>query len=284
MNKLFIGAFAISLSLNTYAEAVDLSSTAIAGQECSTKVLNLVSQNLKLQKFNDSLVASACKKTTKGNENTVVALALKNGKESDMDASEQQKDLILALVNSDETSVIGSYKNIIEEDATLIIGSGSLKIDTARYDLTSDIRAFGVTFSSSFSPSNCAHDGWTGDSKSLYISEGAKIKKVFGGSTGLLLTSGNYVKDLDRCGEKYQRMLDKGYKDVIENFSTTISIGNSTTNGFKDLILTSSSTYEIEGEKSKSKRKPLTVNLHFNGNEYPLDDFEKAQSKWHWGK
>lgn len=74
MNKLFIGAFAISLSLNSHAEAVDLSSTAVAGQECSTKVLNLVSQNLKLQKFNDSLVASACKKTTKGNENTIVAL------------------------------------------------------------------------------------------------------------------------------------------------------------------------------------------------------------------
>jgi hypothetical protein len=284
MNKLFIGAFAISLSLNSYAEAVELKSTAVAGQECSTKVLNLVSQNLKVQKFNDSLVASACKKTTKGNENTIVALALNNDKESDMDASEQQKDLILALVNSDETSVIGSYKSVIEEDATLIIGSGSLKIDTARYDLTSEIRAFGVTFSSSMGNSSCAHGGWTGDSKSLYISEGAKIKKVLGGSTGLLLTSGNYVKDLDRCGEKYQRMLDKGYKDVVENFSTTISIGNDTANGFKDLILTSSSMYEIDEKKSKSKRKPLTVTLHFNGNEYPLDDFGKAESKWRWGK
>lgn len=280
MNKLVIGAFVISLSFNAYAEAVDLSATASVGQECSTKVLNLVSQNLKLQKFNDSLVASACKKTTKGNENTIVALALNNGKESDVDSSEQQKDLVLALVNSDETNVIGSYKSVIEEDATLIIGSGSLKIDTARYDLTSDIRAFGVDFSSNFSPSNCAHDGWTGNSKNLYIFDGSIIKKVLGGSDGLLLSSSAYVKELDRCGDKYQRMLDKGYKDIIENFSTTISIGNNSTNGFKDLILTSSSTYETDGKKSKSKRKPLTVNLHFDGNEYPLSDFEKAKSKW----
>jgi hypothetical protein len=188
------------------------------------------------------------------------------------------------LVNSDETNVIGSYKSIIAEDASLIIGSGSLKIDTASYDLTSEIRAFGVDFSSSFSPSNCAHDGWTGNSKNLYIFDGSIIKKVLGGSNGLLLSSSGYVKELDRCGEKYQRMLDKGYKDVIENFSTTINIGNDSTNGFKDLILTSSSTYEIDGKKSKSKRKPLTVNLHFDGNEYPLSDFGKAESKWRWGK
>ncbi len=284
MNKLFIGAFAISLSLNTYAEAVDVNSTESVGQECSTKVLDLVSQNLKLQKFNDSLVASACKKTTKGNENTIVALALNNGKESDMNSSEQQKDLVLALVNSDATNVIGTHKSVIEEDASLVIGSGSLKIDTARYDLTSEIRAFGVNFSSSFSPSNCAHDGWTGDSKNLYIFDGSKIKKVLGGSSGLLLSSSGYVKELDRCGDKYQRMLDKGYKDVIENFSTSISVGNGTTNGFKDLILTSSSTYDIDGEKSKSKRKALTVTLYFNGNEYPLDDFGKAESKWQLGK
>ena len=282
MNKLFIGAFAISLSLNTYAEAVDVNSTESVGQECSTKVLDLVSQNLKLQKFNDSLVASACKKTTKGNENTIVALALNNGKESDMNSSEQQKDLVLALVNSDATNVIGTHKSVIEEDASLVIGSGSLKIDTARYDLTSEIRAFGVNFSSSFSPSNCAHDGWTGDSKNLYIFDGSKIKKVLGGSSGLLLSSSGYVKELDRCGDKYQRMLDKGYKDVIENFSTSISVGNGTTNGFKDLILTSSSTYDIDGEKSK--RKALTVTLYFNGNEYPLDDFGKAESKWQLGK
>lgn len=280
MNKLVIGAFVISLSFNAYSEAIDLSATASVGQDCSTKVLNLVSQNLKLQKFNDSLVASACKKTTKGNENTIVALALNNGKESDVDSSEQQKDLVLALVNSDETNVIGSYKSVIQEGATLIIGSGSLKIDTARYDLTSEIRAFGVDFSSSLSPSNCAHDGWTGNSKNLYIFDGSIIKKVLGGSDGLLLSSSAYVKELDRCGDKYQLMLDKGYKDIIENFSTTISVGNDSTNGFKDLILTSSSTYEIDGKKSKSKRKPLTVNLHFDGNEYPLSDFEKAESKW----
>lgn len=281
MNKLVIGAFVISLSFNAYAEAVDLSSTASVGQECSTKVLNLVSQNLKLQKFNDSLVASACKKTTKGNENTIVALALNNGKESDVDSSEQQKDLVLALVNSDETNVLGSYKSVIEEDATLIIGSGSLKIDTARYDLTSEIRAFGITFSSSRGNSSCAHDGWFGDYKSLYIFDGSTIKSVLGNFS---LSSSTYLKELNRCGDKYQRMLDKGYKDIIENFSTTISMGNDSTNGFNDLILTSSSTYEIDGKKSKSKRKPLTVNLHFDGNEYPLSDFGKAESKWRWGK
>lgn len=113
----------------------------------------------------------------------------------------------------------------------------SLEIDTARYDLNKDTRAFGVDINDAYR-ANCA-DGWVDHYRNLYITNESSIRPIM---KNIYMDSSLFIKGGGpRC---YQ-----GDDSIIKNTRTSISIGELMTNGFSNLVLTRKSTFDNDPEK-----------------------------------
>jgi hypothetical protein len=139
------------------------------------------------------------------------------------------------------------------EDAAFILSENSLSIDTAPYLLNSETRAFGFRI-------NSAHQswpGWGGDINSrlmFYIESNGRIIKLL---------------DMHTSKEDWKGMKIPGKKAEI-----SLSIQDSTNNGFRDILLTAQITswrkvrtraghYDVEYKETKERRV-----LTFNGSKY----------------
>jgi hypothetical protein len=86
--------------------------------------------------------------------------------------------IVLALVDNATHQVLSSDVGEAGEDATTSVAEYSLTLDTARYQLTLQLRALGVRFRSSSNGSPAA-EGWTGNELTLFVPEGRTLRPVF---------------------------------------------------------------------------------------------------------
>ena len=163
-----------------------------------------------------------------------------------------QKHLVVSLVDTAKTKVVAVYKGVIGEDATLTIGDGSLRIDTARYDLAQNVRAFGLDFSTVYSQ-GCV-EGGLGPTRTLFVREGKTIRPVL---QGLYLSTWTFIKGGPSCAS--------GERDVIETTSYTVSVLNTVSNGFRNLRITSTSTLD---NGKRAMKGPIAYLVKYDGETY----------------
>jgi len=126
----------------------------------------------------DARVAAACTSWPSDKRVRVVAAAYAR-------EQEQGKNLVVALVDTSAKAVRSAFQGGVREDATWSVAQGSLRIDTAPYELAPGVRAFGVDVTSAPVAGTLVRDGVTA-ARSLFVPDGAQLRLVL---DGFVLTS-----------------------------------------------------------------------------------------------
>ncbi|MCB2255632.1 hypothetical protein KTQ74_27300 [Pseudomonas chlororaphis] len=173
-------------------------------------------------------------------------------------------DLRLALVASEGGATLATYSQASSFNSDAI-GFSGLNIDTARYSLTPQLRAFGIraAFQGS-SRANPFGETWL----SLYVREGNTLRPVL---ESLVVESGGGEWDTNCEGEFHETR-------------RTLQIARSSSHGYADLIVktqSSESTNIRKGEEcvSLSKaEKPAVITLRYDGKQYVVPEGLKGRS------
>ena len=236
---------------------------AQAEQICNASTIQIVGKFFKVDAFkiapngdypNDAAViaAAACKASPVNKQLTIVAVAYESDKE-------YIKKLVIALVDNLRGKVISGYQGEIGEDATMKVESGSLWIDTAAYNLAKGVRAFGLDITSGYI-ANCG-DGGFGAMRTLYVQDRNEIRPIL---DELMMSHWTFVK-----GGNIRCMSDEYAKNnpetVIENVSVSIKLGNGSTNGYRDLLITE--VTDLDNDEISGK-KPVQYLWKFDGKKY----------------
>ena len=161
----------------------------------------------------DALVTAACRLWPFDKTTLIVAAAYAQDKE-------QGKNLVVALVDAKTMAVRAAFQGVIVEDATWSVTHGSLRIDTAPYDLAPGVRAIGIDIGSDAVADTLVRDGVT-LSRSLFVADGPRLRLVL---DGFVLTSWH-----------------KAAGSGAATSSTKIALDPHRTNGFSDLRITRTS-------------------------------------------
>lgn len=234
-------------------------------QKCTATLLQPLGAQLSVARFTQSdkgvVVSAACKVWPKDTTKTIVAVGYSTKVES-------EKGFVVAVVETATGKAVSLSRNKIEEDDSMKLRYDSLSIDTAKYDLTSEVRAFGVNITSGASGPNC-RDGGTGSERSLYVQDGKNLKRVL---ERLSITDWQFVSGGMCLGGNAGKTAT-----IIEELPASIAIAKTATNGYYDLVITRISKLD---NGAKSKRQPFQYILKFDGQRYSTDSMEKAYWKW----
>ena len=240
-------------------------------QPCSPELIAALDRQVKAAHFAPSpnafgtdplgvVLASACKRMPNDPRLTLAAVAWDAGKP-------ESKSLVLAVVDEAASSIVASLRDEIYEDATTRIHNGSLRLDTAAYQLAPGVRAFGLDISSD-NP-DCGEAG-VGPRRSLYMRDGDTLRPVV---AGLPLSQYRYVQgNLPRCVSDPKEAEDA----IVENFQVTVELGAAGQGGWRDLVMTATSSRSDHAPA----RKPLHVRVPYDGDAYPLVTFVKPYDEW----
>ncbi|UUZ69419.1 hypothetical protein LP416_07975 [Polaromonas sp. P2-4] len=162
-------------------------------------------------------------------------------------ATNYQLPLYIAMVNAGTLAILSTYKGSIGEDAVTHVNEGSLKLDTARYFLAKDVRAFGLRVSANVEPR--FSEGGYDDSLSLYILEGKEMRPV--------------LRDLAMRHWTYEKGVPGGTKNYTTRVTDfTLTVAPTVSHGFSDLLISARTT---------GNRKILRHKLRYDGKFYPFD-------------
>jgi len=159
----------------------------------------------------DARVTAACKLWPYDKSVLIVAAAYAQDKERD-------KNLVVALVDTKSMSIRSAFQGVVAEDATWSVIQGSLRLDTARYDLAPGVRAFGVDIASDPVDNAVVRGGVTA-TRSLFVQQGTQLRLVLDGF--VLATSTKSADGVTRTASK-------------------IAIDSHASHGFADLLVTRS--------------------------------------------
>ncbi len=205
------------------------------------------------------LIAMSCKRMPGDPRLTLVAAA--------WDAHEaDSKALALAIVDESTSAVVALKTDEIDEDAATQVDASSLRLDTAPYELAPGVRAFGLDI---VSEDRSCGEGGMGPSRTLYVREGRTLRPVL---QGLTITQWWWLRgNQPRCSGP-----GEAASSLLEDYTVTIGLGAPGKNGWRDLMLTATSTRSDH----KAGRKPLHVRVPYDGTAYDLKAFNKTYDDW----
>ncbi|TXT34453.1 MAG: hypothetical protein FD135_5287 [Comamonadaceae bacterium] len=164
---------------------------------------------------------------------------------------------VVAVIDIQRKRVLSIYRSEIEEDGgTRIRGGGGLRLDTARYHLTPNVRAFGVRMSIAYSPRYA--EGGSSDQLTLFVEEGNKLRPVL---SDLAMSSWEML-DSNGCFDQPE---NSELPCVIEDQTRTLALAPSSTNGWRDLELTTMTTQRDSGVPGK---RQVEKTLRYLKNKY----------------
>lgn len=195
--------------------------------KCAPDVFKAVKQHLKINDFaprhdGGNVISAACKIWPYKANLLLAAFAYDEG-------VEDEKQLVVLILNEKTKSVTSSFRQGIGEDAVTEVGEYSLQLDTARYQLSESVRTFGVRFQSSARGANCGGQYW-GNELTLFAPEGKHLRP--------LATLNLYQQ---RWLEGCPAAASPG---LWEDAMLTVSIGEASTNGLFDLVITAQITVD----------------------------------------
>ncbi|WMY72467.1 hypothetical protein RHD99_13315 [Buttiauxella selenatireducens] len=203
---------------------------------------------------------SVCKDWPAYDGQTITALSKiePDPKLSEMEDGSGMYDLELSVVSTINGKPLANYSkaSVFSSDAFRF---DSLRIDTARYKLTSDLRAFGVraSFTGSSRP-NPFYETWL----SLYVREGNVIRPVL---EKLVIESGSGEWDTNCAGE-------------FSHTKRSLDMAKTRSHDFADVIVKSVTTDSkswVENGDCKSKDtvgKTVLTTLRYNGQQYVVPE------------
>jgi hypothetical protein len=222
------------------------STTALAQNlenQCTSDVYKTVSRQLKI---NAKAVSSDCKMWPHQSNLLLIAIAYDQGKE-------YEKNLIVATLDHKKRKIISSTKRIIDEDASMEIGEHSLKLDTARYQLSPNVRAFGVRIHSVAHGANCG-TGYSNDELTLFVPEGKVLRSVL---------------SLNMWQQQWIEGCPAVSQSLWEDAALTFSTSTSSNHGYYDLVLKARITVNTEGlGKANLKDRTEHAVLRYDGKFY----------------
>lgn len=246
--------------------AFAISTPAIADDEqpCDDGIVAAVSQwagikgNLAPWNDKDGLVAAtACKVMPNAPDITIAAIAFDTdhvGPNSDDGKLAQ----VVALVEGGK--VVAANRSVIEQDALTQVGS--FRIDTAPYQLSPEVRAFGVIFDSSARGPSCPEAGADRE-LTLFVRDARALRPVLG--TNL---QGWVAIDEGTCGS--------GTDDSrSEDANMTIAVEKTSSRGFADLALTAHITRnQLQNQDwVQTGKRTKRIVLKYDGKSYGVDMF-----------
>ncbi|MCL2075916.1 MAG: hypothetical protein FWH15_05670 [Betaproteobacteria bacterium] len=225
-------------------------------KRCDDAVVKIVGNHFQLDNFSYRvIVAGECKPWPTDKSRMIAAFAYDAG-------VEYEKQLLLVVVNISGKQVIASYKETIQEDATTEFDKYSLRLDTARYQLSETTRAFALRLFTS--QSRCSYDGGWSDELTLYVIAGKELRPILSQD---MHKWRRHVISGNPCGGHN----DEDYEENYVEANIFIAVENTSTNGFADLRLSA---------ESDARKKPPSVVVKYNGENYDLAPWDKAFNSW----
>lgn len=263
MHKAVVLSFTAILSLGISLSSFSQSVSNKNDQRCNKPFLNLIAGHLgykSLSYESDSrgshavdplsevglITAGACKVWPKNTSITIGAIAYAYGENLSVFMIDNIKNKIIATYQDDNS--VGMRRMVYD-----------LRIDTARYDLTPDIRAFGIDITANYG-SNCG-EGYTGPARTLFVQYGQELRPVL---EEFYIWSARFIKG----GNPHCVGAEAAAETEQEFTYRTIGIGNKTANGYTNLVVT-----ETNSNKAK---KPAQYELCFDGKKYSECPLRKA--------
>lgn len=190
-------------------------------QECAEDIFDISARYLKLKNFshrdkNGVVIAAACK-VSPTNPNLILSVFAYDS------AIEDEKNLLVAIIDEKKSLIISSYKSVMIQDQTTRFSEASFKLDTSRYQLSDKVRAFGVRFDSA-SISSCGEEGGQNDNLILYVQNGKKLRPVF----NEYMYTYRLIEGV-RCNPNSEAIMEHAY--------LTVAVQKSSMNGFADLLI-----------------------------------------------
>ena len=232
-----------------------LSSIAFAGTQedkCAPDVFETLTRTvptnqLSLRQDGGNVTSEACKIWPYKPDLLLVAIAYDEG-------VEYEKSLFIAVIDKKTRQVVSSLKQAIYEDATTEVGERSLRLDTARYQLANDVRAFGVRFNSSARGASCGEAYWN-DELTLLVPEGKDLRPV----TSLNLYQQRWLEGCPAATSSAR----------WEDATLTVDMDKASTNGLFDLVITARITVNSMGTATgKTKDRIEQHRLRYDGATY----------------
>lgn len=203
---------------------VGSASAETKSDKCTDDIYATVGQELNINLFgrNGNVVSESCKTWPNNNNIFLAAFAYGVG---DQNLEDPNMAVFVAMIDKKTKSIISSYQTEVEQDALTVFGEGSLWLDTARYQLEKNVRAFGLQFNSVGVSPPCAEAGWN-DELVLLVPEDKKLRVVF-----------DFFK-------RQQKSISGvcGVDSHAQEAAITFSIEKTSTNGFRDLLATAKIT------------------------------------------
>lgn len=227
-------------------------------QKCDDDTLHIVAKHLGLDEMQIDFVSQACKTAPINKNVMLVALAIDVHAPSrpDLGGGKTYTEVV-AKVNHTKQKVISIFKQEVGTDATTDFNESSLTLDTARYQLNVNTKAFGVRYVSSAIGASCA-DGYHSSQLTLYIDNGNKLLPIL-------------VRDM-YVAEALKGCLGMATKDdLARSANLGLSILKTKTKGYSDLLLTATIEDERFVENSNFKQLKDSLRLVFDGNYYILE-------------
>jgi hypothetical protein len=258
IRKLGMPALALITVSNAHASQLVLSRLAlledsgidISQQRCDQSQIAALRQALSIP-ANAKLRASVCKAMPDRAPQLLVAIAYEP---FDYKTNNQwELPIQIAIVDGNTHKLVASTKRSFTEDAARSIGMDSLWLDTARYQLSKELRAFGLRINAENSAS-CA-DGGSDNELSLFVQEQRQLRAVLGP-----LTMRRFYHDVEPC--------NAGAKSSASTTSwqLTIEVQRKHHSGFADLILVERrSNAPVDSATSTVERR---VRLRYDGSNY----------------
>ena len=246
-----------------------------ADESCASPIIESVGKYFAIRNFtpyleseNGVVVAATCK-AWPYKDNIVIAAFAYAARAGVQEDTESEKGLLVLMLDKQSRSIVSSYRDTIAEDAMTEVGSDSFQLDTARYQLSKDVRAFGVRFRSSARAPSCAENDF-GNELTLFAPNGNQLRPVFSQFM-------NFQRALGGCLGTITG------QDTWEYASLSISIENTVSNGYADLKVTAviepDTDIKPPPPTMDMKKRVETRQLHFDGHAYQL----VGDPPWWWG-
>jgi len=216
---------------------------------CPDYIVKSVGEFFHLENFayDGRIVAGKCKPMPDKPSRTIGAFAYRMAEETRGEAGIVR--LLLVLYDETLKRIVSSCSSTDHTDAETSYDSNSITIDTGRYVLAQNVRAFGIRLNTYVW--HRFNELTYGDDLTLYVPEGRNIRPVF----RAFMKFGGLGVD---CRED----MCEPNGNIIES-EKFISIEKTTSNGFADLKLS------VKVKDPRIKLKPLIVK--YNGERYDFD-------------
>lgn len=219
-----------------------LMQSASAGDACDG-VAALVAKSAAIK---GEVVSAACKPWPHDRKLLLSAHAFDTGADED-------KTLVVAVVDAAARRVVSSYRVTVGEDAAVHFGERSLAIDAAPYQLAPNVRAFGVRFASDARGASYPDGIWS-DELSLFVAEGVALRPVL---RGVPMSRSEARKGMF-CGAAEELVYDQA--------SLTLGMATAASHGYADLVV-AARVIRHEGD-AQGAAKTERYTLRYDGREY----------------